>query len=493
MSLLQQMDRLDRLANEITEHRQTVARIESLSQRIGGTTDPVPLRSQSFQYTAEGAETPWIEADVVRLPTLRLPSKDIGWDLADGLYRIELTLDAPGTFTVARADGAELIRNRYTARTAVVDVSYGALRIASTTAIREVRVLRMVRRTPGEIVLGPFEADGEVRVSVVGHGGLEAQVAWDYDVYRRIVRGRDGLPELAPTRAVRHWTEAQAAALKAPAQGPRPIPYSVAVQFVEPGMPDLPDPLWRSTLRCGRVLDGDPETNVYEQQQVVDAQTAADRDYWLGVGKWGRLPGDAHPAFEPEGGVWTVLWGRVARGAELLTSAYAANGQQVPPDQLSVPGRYLLRRDDYGWYDDATLEPDGSVLYKREVFFGDAQAVELDGVWCAYGEPLRYSDDPLADLREPVLRRSGSSVIIEEGEYLELPYATYPRRFLIRVQGAGVLRAVDVHVTSSSEGPGGPPIQTTYRVPVSNPHRTDGDRSVSRRAARPAAGVFRSV
>jgi hypothetical protein len=107
------------------------------------------------------------------------------------------------------------------------------------------------------------------------------------------------------------------------------------------------------------------------------------------------------------------------------------------------------------------------------------------------GEPMRVFDDPmlLAHNQSPRLYRHNDGIIVPPGTHLRMPYTLRPRRFLIRAQGHGILRAIKIRIQSNYGRPDSHLTETVYREQISTYKDLESALDRSGRQPRSGSGV----
>lgn len=407
----------------------------------------LPLESKSVLFTDEGVETPFLEAEEIDLE-LTLPAYKIGWDLIPASYRLEISLEGAGTLTARRPDGSLLFKNRRLERRAVLDFSDGQIRLEASSPITRIRLARFTTRAEGSILLGPFRASGIVRAKIVGHGDFRVELAHDEDVPYRIER----TALVSDDRYAGTWS------VYGSEQKPG-LSYSIARQFD----PALPAPAFQRELACGKIYQ-EPEATTGDYYDDVPA------DFWRGVGNW-AAPGEIdEPSFSTERGFWAYLWG-TASGDQLLEAFDASTG--TPAQLATVASRT-------GFY-----------LIKAFAATEEELEVVVNGTIAAAGEPLRLSSDPVlpAHNTNTYLTRTPTGVLVPKDDLVRLPYELRPDRFLVKITGRGILRAVEFTVRHNTHRPDGVYEETIYREELSNYKDPDASWPRQRRQRRSNAGL----
>lgn len=376
-----------------------------------------PITSTGIRYTDEGIETHPTAAEEIDIPAA-LPAKDVAFSVRPARYRLELRLERPAAIDVFRS-GQEIVQSRRVHDTAVLDIGGGQFRIESSAVILDMRLHRFGQRAAGELVLGPFEAEGIVEAEAKGHGNWEAQVASDR-VYDATLDTAGTVPDLTLHGDV--WEGAPRGS-KLPESKTEPIdggwPWSVVRRF-ESG---LEAPNWSSAVKAGAVFSGHEEVT---EDGVIELDHSNYR-YWRGVGEWTMLAGENAPSFDPTPGRWAYVWG----AAENADRAYSLKtGRQTDP---TTEGVYLVKS-------------------------GGSESTQISGARAAQGSPVSSGRETLAP---------GSRWRAEKGEH--------PSGILVKLEGAGLAKSVELRVIQK-KGPKGKEVQSTRRIDLSNlwdPRRKD--------------------
>lgn len=154
----------------------------------------------------------------------------------------------------------------------------------------------------------------------------------------------------------------------------------------------------------------------FEPEQVVET----DHDqhvYWRGIGEWTTLAGAEAPSFDRIPGDWTYVWGR-AEGP--IDRAYDLQTGHRTED-TSTEGAYLLK----------SHAPDD---------------VDIEGTHAARGGPI------------PERRAT-----LPPGEYVRADRTRSPKGVLVRLDGRGLARAIELKCTRRL-GPGGREQTRTRRI-----------------------------
>jgi hypothetical protein len=374
---------------------------------------------------------------------------------------MEIQLRGAGTVSARTPSGAILFKNRRIYGESVIDVDRGSVVLEASQPIERLQLYRYAKRAEGEIVIGPFQAHGVVTAEAVGHGAWTCEVGYDYDVYKELSGGElhqlEGLPPYQTDQTLQTWD------LYGQGEGNHQgqLQYTIARRFDR----SLPAPTFQSELECGKIYK-ESETVTYETPHKVSFEEPA-ADYWTGMGEWTTLSETEAPDMDQDFGYWTHVWGRIS--ADLDVCYDLATGQRVSPQRAAeYSGQYLVKSAD-------TQTP----------------VADVDGWMSAYGEPMRVFDDPvlLAHNQSPRLYRHQGGVIVPPGEHLKMPYELRPRRFVIRAQGHGILRAIKIRVRSNYGRPDSTLTETVYREELSSYKDPDTAFDRSGRQPRSGAGV----
>lgn len=368
-----------------------------------------PIHSKGILFSEEGIETHAVAAEQLGTP-FSLPASEVAFEVRPARYRLELRLAEPGAIDVLR-DGQKIVSSRRAAGTAVLDIEGGSFTVASSSLISGARLHRFEQRSEGEIILGPFRAQGTVEATAKGHGTWTAEVASNY--VRKGSLGAGGkLPSLTLEDDV--W-EGAVPGQSLPESRLSPIeqgtPWSVARRF-ESG---LEAPRWADAVKAASTRSGHEEVS---ESGVIDLDHDT-YEYWRGVGEWALLAGSEAPAFDPAPGRWTYVWGTasgVGRAYSLQT------GRRADP---TAKGIYLAKSS-------APSE------------------VEIEGAHAAYGSPVSADRETLAP----------------GGAVWRAKKSEHPPQVLVRLQGKGLARAIEITETRK-RGPKGKEFTQSRRIDLS--------------------------
>src|SRR5690606_16262260 len=121
-----------------------------------------------------------------------LPARRVAWSLAPGQYRVSVVLEGPGLVTALSGEDP-IMEARAVEREAVLQFDTGEIELRATSLVLSLSIHRYSDLVESEIVIGPFRAEGEVRVHPVGYGKWTAEVASDYAINRTIDVGTGAL------------------------------------------------------------------------------------------------------------------------------------------------------------------------------------------------------------------------------------------------------------------------------------------------------------
>jgi len=186
--------------------------------------------------------------------------------------------------------------------------------------------------------------------------------------------------------------------------------YSYSTELLRTGL--IKAPVWKESLRVGM------EALSYEDREGP-ARVTEDTIVWWGIRK-------AMPILEDPllgGERWAYLWGRITEGT-VLRSLSAVTGT---PDDPTQDGFHLIEVGD--------------------------ELPSYEGVLAARGEPLRARDDILAHNDSVVYVEQDGVRLLPAGPLRIVRCRTHPRRFVVRVEGSGILRAIELEVRSNAHRP----------------------------------------
>lgn len=391
---------------------QTVAQLQERSAAPPKT----PMSVRGMEFTSEGVETPVLAGSEVGL-TFSLPSDTVRWNIKPARYRVSVQTRGPAVLDVNNAEtGEAIIRSRRTGGRAVLDIRAGAVEMTATSPIEDVEVLRYDNRASGEIILGPYRAEGVIEAETVGHGSWTTEVASNPMVAGEL--SVEGTPRFTGSGEV--W-RGQSLQEKQPGRPESPMLYwSVANRF--PGAPNA-DLKFRSSVRAGRTYSGHTKTEITQPKPTPSGA------FWKGIGQWRVMGGSDAPAFDPRPALWTYVWGQ-ASGHE---RAYdARTGRPAEPTSQGV---YLIR----------TTEP---------------SSVEIDGTHAGYGAPFT----------------ADSKQTITPGTYAQAAVTDAPKQVFVRLKGKGLAREIKLKETRK-RGPQGMSLTDTRRIDLAEYFRPGIDRT----------------
>jgi hypothetical protein len=417
-------DRIARL-NQLADAAEAQAVSADTARRIAREAQAWPdhrraVSTYGFHFNDEGAETAYSGVEKVTVPA-ELPSKEVAWELkhtqssdtADApniRYRVQIETAGPCTVSATDARGVSLMRDKTVLSSAVFDLASGSVRLRATDYVLRLRVVRYTERAEGEIILGPFDADGLVTARAIGHGSFTCEVASDYHTEAGVS------PSTSPV-----W--------RAPAPG---IGDAGSEATLERGLPwsvrrltamGLEAPRWSESVRAG-LSALESELVVYDEPQVYDGAS-----YWAGVGEWAVVAPDVAPEFDAVPRYYAYVWGRIELDPETPTLVEAYDLVTGRPGSPLVEGAWLVK----------TTDP---------------SALRVVGHSTLYGEPLRAESDPLAHPLIPTRRSVGGVDYVPAGTYHRAETMESPSGVLVRVRGRGILRAIELRVEATATSPG---------------------------------------
>lgn len=143
---------------------------------------PVPVKTavenQGFIFTPAGAETYTTEA-VVAGVSPDLPANEISWDVS-GEMGVRVYFKVQRDAAIVNAiDGAGKIvaRDVRVFGPHVLDLPKGKITLLSSQPFQSFQLVRYVKEYPGQLILGPFDIEGNVSARAVGFGDFDTSVA----------------------------------------------------------------------------------------------------------------------------------------------------------------------------------------------------------------------------------------------------------------------------------------------------------------------------
>lgn len=404
----QELEQMNEMARGHLRHVESIQRRKELEEEASQPVRRAPIKSTGVRYNDEGVETHPVQAEGIDVPT-QLPSKEASFSVRSAQYRLEIRLQRPGAVTVER-QGKTIVQSRRMFRRSVLDIQGGQFTVSASSAILDLRLHRFESRSKGTIVLGPFEAEGVVEARAIGHGSWSAEVASNR-VYDADLDESGQLPSLQLQGSV--W-EGEPRGQSLPENKLDPIeggwPWSVVRRF-ESG---LKEPTWASAVKAGTTTSG-------HEKITEDGVIELDHfnfQYWRGVEKWTLLAGTNAPSFDPVPGRWTYVWG-TATGAD---HAYSLKtGRQTDPTSRGV---YLAKSD-------------------------DPESVEISGAYGSKGNSV------------PADRAT-----LGPGSRWKASKSHHPPQVLVRLEGSGLARAVEIQ-TTRKKGPKGMEVTSSRRIDLS--------------------------